>query len=145
MRNDLITKFPFTLALPFVRLYTFLSGHGFFLVPILLLSYLRYDYLGALFALATLYLGHNIELHYDDCFARRTLKTYGKSIFGSELSFLQAYWFYASKFHISRPVNISDGELVSRRWCSVFLKYAYDCPSAASMCQLTDYEFNCLK
>ena len=66
MRNDLITKFPFTLALPFVRLYTFLSGHGFFLVPILLLSYLRYDYLGAWYALATLYLGHNIDLHYDE-------------------------------------------------------------------------------
>lgn len=145
IRNDLITKFPFTLALPFVRLYSIISGYGFFLAPMLFLSYLRYGYLGSLFVLATLYLGHNIEMNYDDVFSRRTKKTYGKSIYGSELSFLQAYWFYASKFHIFRPFTISDDELISHKWRSAFLEYVYECPSAASQCQLTDYELQLLR
>ena len=139
--GDWIVKPVFTFAIPFVRVYSVLCGRGLFIIPLSIWAYLKFGWTGLACYLFALIWGWGIEMELDSLLGKFSIEKYGRQLFSSELAFLQAYWYWADRCHISSQTFVSDEELDQGAWKESLCNFAQQYPSVVSrfILELEDY------
>ena len=131
--GDWIVKPVFTIAIPFVRVYSVLCGRGLFIIPLSIWAYLKSGWTGAACYLLASVLSWYIEMKLDFLLGKFSIEQYGRQLFSSELAFLQAYWYWADRCHISSQTFVSNEELDQGAWKESLAELAYSHPHLVSM------------